>query len=1034
MKKFFKALSIEMILVFIITIFTPYLARADGELSPSLKTDSLGNYIVATVDDLNTLRNDIDKGIDYSGKNVELTQNIDISEAKSLNSFTTDNAFGGNFNGNFHTISGYSDAKSGLFSVVSKDGVISNVRIDAKVEIYNGENESYGLIANKAGGTIICCSSTGSITNVSNVIYEGGIVAENCTGSGNDLVKGCIRDCYSNIIIYNKSEDVDNAGLCGGICAESGKQLNNCYFYGRFEGIGVKDNIENAFWQPIVWNDTNLEASSKACIYDKDLFGDFSANFCGNAKGYTTEDMKNKNTYTTLGFDFDKIWKIDSSNQGYPYLNPENTKKSVTKVNVDVKITAEDKTYDTNVSVGENLKTKIKDIKLVPQDSKYADLISKYNVTAAYDGNVAFSAPTIGNVPVNIDSSKVKITYDPNNDYEFVIGKLLPSNAKLLDNGTAVPTEDKQKEQIENAKKAEDILYKKLGVGQGAVPKFTWSGNKTSKDGKDGGEEGTVELNDYVWEIFSSARSGYTVRDGFYDDWFKSVQTGLQKMKAEGITPQDVKMTEWDKLVLAITAIGYDPRDIEAYNLIDIISNQNYLSSSYQNFSTQYALLALDSYNYKIPDNGNRIDKQALIHKWAENVLRDKDDDDPIEVGNNVGDMWLMAFQPIAAYYGVKGYDDVKQAMDYAFNRCSNSQTYKGSFYGGYNDDYNNPWTNAQVYMTIGMAKGKVFDSKYIKNGNTMIDAALEKFDIKNGTTQYDSTIYEPAQICRGIDSLVRSYEGRNSIFDCTDVKDSTVLVNNAIEALPDSITSANKKEVEDAKKLYDELTNAKKASIKDSTKAKLDAAKKALDNPTPDVTAATVAAGITSVTSPLKNVTNLILPIVPSGYKIVIKSSDKPEVIGLDGKITPPDKATTVALVFTVINISDNTTADTASINVIVAAKDDTGIDKTIEISNLTQEKQFNLGNDAQITIQAANKSSEAKNVALIVGIYDNNGALVSYGASQQNINASSSVKLRVILKLPDEGNYTVKGFIWNGLEEMIPISYPIEIPVLNK
>ncbi|WP_406541255.1 hypothetical protein [Clostridium ljungdahlii] len=44
-------------------------------------------------------------------------------------------------------------------------------------------------------------------------------------------------------------------------------------------------------------------------------------------------------------------------------------------------------------------------------------------------------------------------------------------------------------------------------------------------------------MNDYVWEVFSSARSGYSgVRAGFYDDWFKSVQDGLKKMKEAGVT------------------------------------------------------------------------------------------------------------------------------------------------------------------------------------------------------------------------------------------------------------------------------------------------------------------------------------------------------------------------------------------------------------------------------------------------------------------------------------------------------------------
>ncbi|MBU3113331.1 glycosyl hydrolase family 8 [Clostridium lacusfryxellense] len=88
-------------------------------------------------------------------------------------------------------------------------------------------------------------------------------------------------------------------------------------------------------------------------------------------------------------------------------------------------------------------------------------------------------------------------------------------------------------------------------------------------------------------------------------------------------------------------------------------------------------------------------------------------------------------------------------------------------------------------------------------------------------------------------------------------------------------------------------------------------------------VTLATVVAGITSVVAPVKNATTLTLPTVPEGYAIEIKSATSlPAVISLDGKITLPKKNTTIAMVFTVTKTLDKTSADTASINVIVLAK----------------------------------------------------------------------------------------------------------------
>jgi hypothetical protein len=86
--------------------------------------------------------------------------------------------------------------------------------------------------------------------------------------------------------------------------------------------------------------------------------------------------------------------------------------------------------------------------------------------------------------------------------------------------------------------------------------------------------------------------------------------------------------------------------------------------------------------------------------------------------------------------------------------------------------------------------------------------------------------------------------------------------------------------------------------------------------------TAEEVAALITTITAPEKDATSLTLPTVEDGYTVAIKSSDKPEVIALDGTITPPDTEETVALVLEVTRTSDNTKADTDSINVVVPAK----------------------------------------------------------------------------------------------------------------
>lgn len=87
--------------------------------------------------------------------------------------------------------------------------------------------------------------------------------------------------------------------------------------------------------------------------------------------------------------------------------------------------------------------------------------------------------------------------------------------------------------------------------------------------------------------------------------------------------------------------------------------------------------------------------------------------------------------------------------------------------------------------------------------------------------------------------------------------------------------------------------------------------------------TAQEVADEITSVPAPEKDADKLTMPEIPDGFSIAIKSSSRPDVIALDGTITPPETDTEVELVFEITNLSDPTdTAETVRLKVTVPAK----------------------------------------------------------------------------------------------------------------
>ncbi|WP_027626637.1 prenyltransferase/squalene oxidase repeat-containing protein [Clostridium lundense] len=107
------------------------------------------------------------------------------------------------------------------------------------------------------------------------------------------------------------------------------------------------------------------------------------------------------------------------------------------------------------------------------------------------------------------------------------------------------------------------------------------------------------------------------------------------------------------------------------------------------------------------------------------------------------------------------------------------------------------------------------------------------------------------------------------------------------------------------------------------------------------------------------------------------------------------------------------------------------TNENKEFKINNLTDVKEFRVGTDAKITVQAINNTKEAKNAVLIVGLFNKDGKLVNYVAAKQSIESGKTVELNGIIKLPKEGEYIIKAFVWDSLQDMTQISNVIEIPV---
>ena len=67
------------------------------------------------------------------------------------------------------------------------------------------------------------------------------------------------------------------------------------------------------------------------------------------------------------------------------------------------------------------------------------------------------------------------------------------------------------------------------------------------------------------WTVFGLARSGVKVDEAYYEAYYKNV---VEAVTERGGTLSETKYTEYSRLVLALTAIGRDVRDVGGYDLL----------------------------------------------------------------------------------------------------------------------------------------------------------------------------------------------------------------------------------------------------------------------------------------------------------------------------------------------------------------------------------------------------------------------------------------------------------------------------------
>lgn len=181
------------------------------------------------------------------------------------------------------------------------------------------------------------------------------------------------------------------------------------------------------------------------------------------------------------------------------------------------------------------------------------------------------------------------------------------------------------------------------------------------------------------WSVLSMARYG-NLLDSTKKAYLSNLYATLEETK--GVL-SDSKYTEYSRVILALTAMGISPSNVNGYNLLYNLSD--YESVIYQGINGAiFALIAYDSHQYEIVSLTEEDKENGMVQTTRELLI-----DTILKSELNGGgwtlqgkqpevDITAMAIQSLVPYYDTR--EDVKQAVNRAVEWLRSIQNSQGGF------------------------------------------------------------------------------------------------------------------------------------------------------------------------------------------------------------------------------------------------------------------------------------------------------------------------------------------------------------------
>lgn len=268
------------------------------------------------------------------------------------------------------------------------------------------------------------------------------------------------------------------------------------------------------------------------------------------------------------------------------------------------------------------------------------------------------------------------------------------------------------------------------------------------------------------WAVLGLARSNMAIPDEYFENYY---QTVTKYVKDCGGVLHNKKYTEYSRVIVALTAIGKNPKDVAGYNLLTPLGD--YEKTIWQGVNgVIWALIALDSGNYDMPKNSS-AKIQATREMYINHILEKQTSDGGWTLSGDIADPDVtgMALQALSKY---QDNDKVKSATEKALNCLSNMQKENGGF-----DSFKveTSESSVQVLVALGELGISIDDARFVKNGMSVLDNLFTFYD--NGKCfkhiREDFTNLMATEQCfYALVALKRANEGKNSLYNMSDAKE----------------------------------------------------------------------------------------------------------------------------------------------------------------------------------------------------------------------------------------------------------------------